>query len=128
SLSAERNGRFICTGACLANWHPLLVPTDVKPTGPAKFGTVVRPEGKTQVTFRGRPLYTFDADSKPREASGEGIRHVGTWHAATVAKRSASPTEPPPATTPGPSPTPPPAPTPAPTPPPENPYPYPYPH
>lgn len=98
SLSAEKRGRFICTDrACLADWHPLLVRAGVKPTGPVRLGTVKRPEGRTQVTFKGRPLYTFAADSKPGEANGEGFRDVGTWHAATLARIAAPPTEPPPA-------------------------------
>src|SRR4051794_27508788 len=45
SLSAETKGRFICTGACLSTWHPLVVPAGVKPTGPVKLGTIKRPEG-----------------------------------------------------------------------------------
>jgi predicted lipoprotein with Yx(FWY)xxD motif len=94
SLSAEKNGRFICTGPCLNAWRPLFVPANVNPTGPVKFGKIKRPEGKTQVTFKGLPLYTFTADTKPGEANGEGIKDVGTWHAATVAKRSAPPVEP----------------------------------
>jgi len=27
------------------------------------FGTIVRPDGRTQVTFDGRPLYTFHGDT-----------------------------------------------------------------
>src|SRR3954447_1357129 len=57
SLSAETHGRFICTGGCLATWHPLVVPAGVRPTGPTKLGTIRRPDGRTQVVFEGRPLY-----------------------------------------------------------------------
>jgi predicted lipoprotein with Yx(FWY)xxD motif len=91
SLSAESNGRFICTGACLSTWHPLVVPSGVKPTGPVKLGTIERPEGKTQVTFKGRPLYSFSGDSKSGEVNGEGIKDVGTWHAATTSKATPMP-------------------------------------
>jgi len=56
SLSAEKNGRFICTSSCLSIWHPLMVPAGVRPTGPVKLGTIERPEGGTQVTYKGRPL------------------------------------------------------------------------
>ena len=52
SLSVEKHGKFICTGGCLSIWHPLVVPKGVKPTGPVALGTVQRPEGKTQVTYR----------------------------------------------------------------------------
>ena len=91
SLSAETKGRFICTGACLSTWHPLVVPSGVKPTGPVKLGTIERPEGKTQVTFKGRPLYSFSGDSKSGDVNGEGIKDVGTWHAATTSKATPMP-------------------------------------
>jgi predicted lipoprotein with Yx(FWY)xxD motif len=103
SLSAETGGRFICTGACLSTWHPLVVPSGVKPAGPVKLGTIERPDGRTQVTFKGRPLYSFDGDSKLGDVNGEGIKDVGTWHAAATSKA---------------------APTPEPQPQPEPPYPY----
>jgi predicted lipoprotein with Yx(FWY)xxD motif len=83
TLSAEKHGNFICKGSCLKDWHPLVVAAGVKPTGPVALGTVKRPDGRRQVTFEGRPLYTFDADSKKGDAKGEGIKDVGTWHAAT---------------------------------------------
>ncbi len=91
SLSAETGGRFICTGSCLADWHPLVVAAGVKPTGPVKLGTIKRPDGRTQVTFKGRPLYSFDGDSKVGDVNGEGIKDVGTWHAAVTAKAAPSP-------------------------------------
>ncbi|HSC20375.1 MAG TPA: hypothetical protein VLC07_01460, partial [Solirubrobacterales bacterium] len=59
SLSVETNGRFVCTGGCLGTWKPLVIPRGVKPKGPVKLGTIRRPDGKTQVTFKGRPLYSF---------------------------------------------------------------------
>jgi predicted lipoprotein with Yx(FWY)xxD motif len=84
SLSAETHGKFICKGSCLKDWHPLVVAAGVKPTGPVSLGTIKRPDnGKRQVTFEGRPLYTFDADKKKGDAKGQGIKDVGTWHAAT---------------------------------------------
>lgn len=83
SLSVEKNGRFICTGSCTKTWPPLLVAAGTKPKGPVTLGTIKRPEGKIQVTFKGLPLYTFDGDSKKGEANGEGIKDVGTWHAVT---------------------------------------------
>ncbi len=84
TLSAEKHGRFICKGSCLKDWHPLAVAKGVKPTGPVPLGTIRRPDnGVRQVTFEGRPLYTFDSDSKKGDANGEGFKDVGTWHAAT---------------------------------------------
>lgn len=91
SLSVETKGKFICTGSCLASWTPLTVPKGTKPMGPVKLGTVKRPNGKTQVTFRGLPLYSFNGDVKSGEANGEGLKDVGTWHAAKVGTVSSSP-------------------------------------
>lgn len=105
SLSVERRGRFICTASCLSVWHPLLVAAGVRPTGPVKLGTVERPEGGTQVTYKGRPLYRFGGDAKAGQANGEGIKDVGTWHAASPPRTAAEP-------------------APQPQPQPENPYPY----
>lgn len=107
SLSAEKKGRFICTGSCLSVWHPLRVPSGTRPTGPVELGTIERPDGGTQVTYRGKPLYRFGGDTKAGDTKGEGIKDVGTWHAAAV---PSPPTEEP-------------APQPQPTQP-ENPYPY----
>jgi predicted lipoprotein with Yx(FWY)xxD motif len=105
SLSAETGGRFICTSACLSTWHPLVVPAGVKPRGPVKLGTIERPDGRSQVTYKDRPLYSFAGDSKTGDVNGEGIKDVGTWHAATTAKAV-------------------PQPQPQPQPQPESPYPY----
>jgi predicted lipoprotein with Yx(FWY)xxD motif len=91
SLSVEKNGKFICTGGCLEIWHPLVLAKGVKPTGPVKLGTVKRPDGRIQVTYRGRPLYSFGEDTKSGETNGEGIKDVGTWHAAKTQASSAAP-------------------------------------
>ncbi|MGN6664081.1 MAG: COG4315 family predicted lipoprotein [Solirubrobacterales bacterium] len=93
SLSVEKKGKFICTGGCLSLWKPLVVPAGVKPKGPVKLGTVKRPDGRTQVTYKGLPLYSFNAD-KPGEANGQGLKDVGTWHAAKVSKVSSPPPAP----------------------------------
>jgi predicted lipoprotein with Yx(FWY)xxD motif len=109
SLSVERNGKFVCTSSCLSAWPPLRVPANVKPTGPVKLGTIVRPDGRTQVTYRGRPLYRFAGDQRRGDVNGEGIKDVGVWHAAIDPTAASSPQPEPP------------------SPPPAYPYPYPRP-
>jgi predicted lipoprotein with Yx(FWY)xxD motif len=86
TLSAEKNGKFICTKAsgCLAIWHPLMVPDGATLTGPVMLGTIKRPEGGTQATYHGMPLYTFVSDTKPGQVKGQGLKDVGTWHVAKV--------------------------------------------
>ena len=91
SLSVEKHGKFICTRSCTSTWKPLTVPAGTKPSGPVRLGTIKRPEGRTQVTYKGLPLYSFMGDSKPGEANGEGLKDVGTWHAATVRAVSSQP-------------------------------------
>jgi predicted lipoprotein with Yx(FWY)xxD motif len=90
SLSVERKGKFICTNkACLSFWHPLVVGKGVTPAGAAALATVKRPDGRRQVTYRGRPLYTFAGDRARGDAKGEGFMDVGVWHAATPGTASA---------------------------------------
>ena len=91
TLSAEVNGRFICVGTCLSTWHPLVVAANVKPIGPTRLGKVRRPDGRFQVTFKGRPLYAFAGDTKAGDANGQGFKDVGTWHAASLGKISSQP-------------------------------------
>jgi predicted lipoprotein with Yx(FWY)xxD motif len=92
NLSAERMGRFICTDkTCLSFWHPLVVAKGIKPTGRVPLGTIRRPDGRMQVTYKGAPLYTFVQDTKPGETKGEGFKDVGVWHATTVGAAAAAP-------------------------------------
>ena len=100
TLSAERGGRFICTtssmipggsASCLSLWHPLTVAKGSTPTGAAQLGTITRPDtGVTQVTWHGRPLYTFTGDKAPGDASGNGFKDVGVWKAAALGASSSS--------------------------------------
>jgi predicted lipoprotein with Yx(FWY)xxD motif len=90
-LSAERNGRFICTSsACLGVWHPLTAAAASTPSGVASLGTVKRPDGTEQVTYKGMPLYTFVQDTTEGDVKGQGIKDVGTWSAVTTTSSSAS--------------------------------------
>jgi predicted lipoprotein with Yx(FWY)xxD motif len=85
-LSGERSGKFICTSsACLGVWHPLTASSSGTPSSEVgSLGTVTRPEGTVQVTYKGAPLYTFTGDRQPGEAKGQGIKDVGTWSAVAI--------------------------------------------
>jgi predicted lipoprotein with Yx(FWY)xxD motif len=84
-LSGEQPGKLICTSsACLKRWHPLAAGDRRGSNGSTgTLGTVRRPDGTTQVTYRGMPLYTFADDRGPGQANGQGIRDLGTWTAVT---------------------------------------------
>ena len=98
-LSGEQNGKFICTSsACVAIWHPLTVSSGTPSGSVGSLGTVKRPDGTEQVTYKGTPLYTFAQDQAAGEAKGQGIKDVGTWSAVTVSASSGSASTP--ATTP----------------------------
>jgi predicted lipoprotein with Yx(FWY)xxD motif len=91
SLSGERGGKFICTtSACESVWHPLLA-TGGTPTGTESLGTVKRPSGQEQVTYKGMPLYTFAQDTRPGDAKGQGVKDVGTWSAVMTSASSSPP-------------------------------------
>ena len=85
ALTAEKNGRFICTDkTCLSLWSPLTVATAATPQGTVtSLGTLKRPDGAFQVTYKSKPLYTFVQDAAG-DGKGEGFRDVGVWHAVTA--------------------------------------------
>ena len=61
-------GKIRCTGSCAKAWPPLLVRKGaVVPTRIAgirgRFGTIRRPNGSRQLTFRGLALYAYVHDT-----------------------------------------------------------------
>jgi predicted lipoprotein with Yx(FWY)xxD motif len=72
---------------CLSFWTPRMVRRGTRSRGTVgSLGTIRRPDGKTQVTYRGRPFYSFYQDGRGN-ASGEGFKDVGTWHAVAPSGR-----------------------------------------
>lgn len=73
-----------CTGGCANLWPPLLLPPGEHATEAAgvtgTLGTITRPDGSTQITYDGHPLYYYQTDTKPGEANGQGVN--GTWFIA----------------------------------------------
>ncbi len=98
-----------CTGTCLKFWPPLLLPAgQTQPSagpGVTGLGTFTRAEG-TQVTYHGKPLYTWVNDMRPGQVTGQGVVDSGgTWFVATVSAGSsnsgaATPSTPPASTPP----------------------------
>jgi len=64
-----------CTGGCAATWPPL--ETKGQPTArvgvTGQLGTLTRPDGATQVTYRGLPLYYWQGDTKAGDTTGDGL-------------------------------------------------------
>jgi len=70
----ERNGRVLCTGACLSFWQPLTVTGTPKGKSlSGKLAVVRRPDGRRQVTYRGQLLYSFKLD-RPGKPTGDGFK------------------------------------------------------
>jgi predicted lipoprotein with Yx(FWY)xxD motif len=91
-LSGEANGKFICTSsACVQVWHPVTTSAAGTPSGSVgSLGTVKRPDGTEQVTYKGMPLYTFTGDQALGQAKGQGLKDVGTWTAVTTGAGSSA--------------------------------------
>jgi predicted lipoprotein with Yx(FWY)xxD motif len=92
-LASEAGGTIMCTGSCATNWPPLLLPAGMMSAtagsgiSASKLGTITRPDGGTQVTYGGKPLYLFVGDQRAGQASGQG---VAGFHAVTPSGSSSS--------------------------------------
>jgi len=73
--TADTATKIACTGSCAQSWPPLLYTGSGTPaggTGVTGLGTIHRPGGGIQVTYQGKPLYTFASDT-PGHATGQGV-------------------------------------------------------
>ena len=78
----ESADKIECLSGCVASWPPYTVPAGATPEGVSGLGTTTRPDGTTQVTYDGEPLYTYAGDSSPGQTNGNGVG--GIWYAVTV--------------------------------------------
>lgn len=79
----ERPGRVRCTGACARAWPPLIIPRRARVPAriagvKGRFGTIVRRDGRRQVTYKRRPIYTY-VNEGPREVR---CNNVNGWFVA----------------------------------------------
>jgi predicted lipoprotein with Yx(FWY)xxD motif len=84
------SGKVMCTGACNSFWEPLTTQGDATSSGsvPGKVGVVKRPDGTTQVTYNGTPVYSFTQDGTG-EVTGDGFKDAFdgqqfTWNVVSV--------------------------------------------
>jgi predicted lipoprotein with Yx(FWY)xxD motif len=101
SPQQEAGGKVMCTGSCMSTWVPLTLSGSAKPTGSSDvasmLGTVDRPDGTVQITYRGKPLYTFAEDTSPGSVTGNGFQdqfggRQFTWEVASVGAVSSTST------------------------------------
>jgi len=81
---AEDGGQIACSGDCTKAWPPLLVGAlDTGTQMASHLGSIKRPDGNSQVTYDGHPLYYYAPDSAPGQTRGQGIG--GVWFIAVPA-------------------------------------------
>ncbi len=84
-FAPDKGKEVTCTEECAAVWPPLKLEAGQKPaaSGQVKaslLGSDPSPEGGEVVTYAGWPLYTYVADTKPGEATGQNIElNGGYW-------------------------------------------------
>jgi len=86
----DHRGTSTCYRVCAQQWPPLLLPHGVRHplAGPgvdaALLGTVTRSGGSVQVTYNRWPLYLYDADIQPGQATGQAD-DMGLWYVLSPA-------------------------------------------
>jgi predicted lipoprotein with Yx(FWY)xxD motif len=87
----EASGKIRCVGPCTSVWIPLEPPSSGSATESAgvrgSVGVITRPDGSSQVTLDGAPLYRFYQDTAAGTVNGNGIEDSFggvdlTWHVA----------------------------------------------
>jgi predicted lipoprotein with Yx(FWY)xxD motif len=86
TFDRDTAGTSNCTGQCITNWPALTVPEGQDPTAAddatGELAVLVRADdAKRQVTYKGAPVYYYQADKLPGDTSGDGVG--GVWHLAT---------------------------------------------
>ncbi len=73
-------GKSNCSSDCAGAWPPVVTGGAPQASGGARsanLGTITRADGRTQVTYKGHPLYYFVVDSGPGTTKGQGSDSFG---------------------------------------------------
>ena len=75
----------VCSADCSTNWPTLALAAGATVTPGAgldsgDFASFTRPDGTTQITYYGKPLYEFSGDHVSTDTTGDGA--LGVWHLA----------------------------------------------
>lgn len=84
-FTPDVEGNSTCEGDCIGAWPVFHVEALDPDEGlePADFGTTTRPDGSSQTTYLGWPLYYFSGDQQPGDVNGEAIESFGGfWYVA----------------------------------------------
>lgn len=82
-FTRERTSRSRCYGKCALAWPPFLTngrPRAGRGARSKLIGTTKRRDRKTQVTYRGHPLYYYEGDREPGQILCQNVDEFGgTW-------------------------------------------------
>ena len=73
---AVNSGKSTCNGPCAALWPPMMATASDQPVG--AYSIVTRDDGSRQWAYKGKPVYTYKADQKAGDRSGDNFK--GVWH------------------------------------------------
>lgn len=83
-FEGDKGSTTACTGACAKVWPPVTTSAAASVSGSAMatdLGTITRPDGTKQVTYKGHPLYWFARDGDSGDAYGQGVVGFGSsWY------------------------------------------------
>ena len=69
---------------CVFQWPPLIKSGPIRlgqGLDPSRVGTLRRPDGSTQISYAGHPLYTYNLDVTPGLVTGQAIdQDGGLWY------------------------------------------------
>jgi predicted lipoprotein with Yx(FWY)xxD motif len=86
-FARDEPGASSCVDQCAANWPPLTAAEGERPSLaagiPGMLGVIARPNGTSQVTFNGMPLYFWVNDAQPGDTTGHNFNEV--WFVAKPA-------------------------------------------
>ncbi|MGC9214615.1 COG4315 family predicted lipoprotein [Athalassotoga sp.] len=85
-LDGESTSTIKCNGMCLSFWPAFNVKSIVVPSGlnSSNFQIFKRPDGSSQLSYEGKPLYYFIRDSYRGDVSGNNLKDpFGIWYAVT---------------------------------------------
>lgn len=78
TFDKDTKGKSNCDSDCAAKWPPFTAAAGSVAEG--HWSLVKRGDGTMMWAHDGKPLYTYRADKKPGDVSGDGVG--GVWHLA----------------------------------------------
>lgn len=78
TFDKDAAGKSSCDGDCAVKWPPLKADASAKAEG--DWSLVQRTDGSMMWAHRGKPLYTYQGDTKAGDMTGDGMG--GAWHVA----------------------------------------------